>query len=110
MITIEEIKSAAKTIAKRHDSASIILFGSYATGTAGPESDIDLIVIEHTPGMSKTYREMLDRRLKYADSILPLIPQAAVDLLVYTQEEWNTLDRQGNSFIRQVQEQGVSLI
>jgi predicted nucleotidyltransferase len=110
MITLNEIKTAAKIIAKYHNPASIILFGSYATGTAGPESDIDLIVVEHTKGMSNTYREMLNRRLKYADAILPLIPKAAVDLLVYTQDEWKSLETQDNTFIREIHEQGISLL
>ena len=40
--TINQIKSIVSPIAKEHGVASVALFGSYATGRANAESDIDL--------------------------------------------------------------------
>ncbi|MEK6790690.1 MAG: nucleotidyltransferase domain-containing protein [Deltaproteobacteria bacterium] len=45
MITEETIKEAAKRLADKFHPDRIILFGSYARGTADKHSDVDLLVI-----------------------------------------------------------------
>lgn len=45
MVTQIEIEQVAKRIAKEFDPDRIILFGSHAHGTAGPDSDVDLLVV-----------------------------------------------------------------
>ena len=45
MISENTIKEAAKRIAERFHPQRIILFGSYARGTADNKSDIDLLVL-----------------------------------------------------------------
>lgn len=40
--TMKEIKDAVGEVAARYGVARVLLFGSYAQGTAMPESDIDL--------------------------------------------------------------------
>jgi predicted nucleotidyltransferase len=45
MISEKTIKEAAKRIAERFHPQRIILFGSYARGTADNRSDVDLLVI-----------------------------------------------------------------
>lgn len=44
-------------IVKRFAPEKIILFGSHATGTAGPDSDVDLLVIM-TPNESRAAQEI----------------------------------------------------
>ena len=44
-------------IVKRFAPERIILFGSHATGHAGPDSDLDLLVVM-TPNRSKTWQEL----------------------------------------------------
>ena len=44
MLTIEEIKKAVSKIGKKYNIKSAYLFGSYAKGTAGEGSDVDLII------------------------------------------------------------------
>lgn len=39
------IQEMVKRIVEKFDPDQIILFGSYATGTAGPDSDVDLLVV-----------------------------------------------------------------
>jgi len=39
------IRRMARRIAKRFHPEKVILFGSYARGTAGPDSDADLLVV-----------------------------------------------------------------
>ena len=49
-MTKDEIQSAiddmVRRIVKQFNPARIILFGSHARGTAGPDSDVDLLVIK----------------------------------------------------------------
>jgi predicted nucleotidyltransferase len=45
MVSMTEIESLADEIAREFNPEKIILFGSYARGTAGPDSDVDLLVI-----------------------------------------------------------------
>lgn len=45
MITEKIIKEAARRLVKEFHPQSIILFGSYARGTADKHSDVDLLVI-----------------------------------------------------------------
>ena len=48
-VNMEKIREAAKRIADRLHPDRIILFGSFATGTPGPDSDADiLVVMEHS--------------------------------------------------------------
>ena len=42
--TVEQICEIIKPIAQRYGLPAVYLFGSYARGTAGDESDIDLLV------------------------------------------------------------------
>lgn len=44
-------------IVKEYAPEKIILFGSHATGNAGPDSDIDLLVVM-TPSSSKAAQEL----------------------------------------------------
>jgi predicted nucleotidyltransferase len=44
MVTISQIRDAVGQIAPRYDIRDVKLFGSYATGRVGKDSDIDLLV------------------------------------------------------------------
>lgn len=44
------IEKMVRRIVKRFDPERIILFGSYARGTAGPNSDVDLLVVMPVTG------------------------------------------------------------
>ncbi len=44
ILSLEEIKAVLAPIAKKHRVASILLFGSYARGTADSQSDVDMVI------------------------------------------------------------------
>lgn len=62
---------------------AIILFGSYATGGAGPESDVDLLVVR-----SGAFRQPDDRRQEMV-RIWRALAQFPIpkDILVYSRDE-----------------------
>ena len=45
MVRMNDIQELADRIVRDFEPDRIILFGSYARGTAGPDSDVDLLVI-----------------------------------------------------------------
>ena len=77
------VQEMAEIIVHAASPRRVVLFGSHARGAAGPESDVDLLVIEDKPfgpGRSRR-REMA--RLSRLLARFP-VPQ---DILVYTAEE-----------------------
>jgi len=48
-ISMETIESVVHQIAERFQPERVILFGSYAYGQPGSESDVDLLVVTDTP-------------------------------------------------------------
>jgi predicted nucleotidyltransferase len=68
-------------------------FGSYARGDWGVGSDLDLVVV-----VAHSEFPFVERASHYDASELPV----PVDLLVYTQEEWDRLGQEGRRLIREV--------
>ena len=78
-ITPELIDKMAKRLARRFKPERIILFGSHARGTAGPDSDVDFLVIMPFAG-SKRDTE-IELRLALQDFSVPL------DIILASPEE-----------------------
>ena len=65
------------------DPEQVILFGSQARGDAGPDSDVDLVVIEAEPfGPGRDRRAEAARLWRALSGIA-----VAVDILVYSRDE-----------------------
>ncbi|MBI5638218.1 MAG: nucleotidyltransferase domain-containing protein [Nitrospinae bacterium] len=75
----EAIGKMAEVIVKRFHPEKIVLFGSYAKGTPGRDSDVDLLVIMRVEGSKRKKTAEID--LALADRTLPL------DVIVVTPEE-----------------------
>ncbi len=69
MTTEQAIQMMVDRLVERFDPDQIILFGSQARGTAGPGSDVDLLVIMPVSG-SKRARQ-LEMRLALHDIAVP---------------------------------------
>jgi len=82
---------------KKYKPEKIILFGSHARGLADPYSDIDLVIIK------KTKKLFLDR---IKDVIKIIKPNFAIDILVYTPEEFQKMSSDGNAFLEFVVKEG----
>ncbi|MFH1069174.1 MAG: nucleotidyltransferase domain-containing protein [Candidatus Glassbacteria bacterium] len=69
-----------RRIVKKFAPEKIILFGSWAAGTATPDSDVDLLVVMKVQGSRRAKAMEIDYAL--ADRELPL------DLIVVTPEQF----------------------
>jgi predicted nucleotidyltransferase len=76
----EQIDRMVKRIVKRFHPEQIILFGSQARGDAGPDSDVDLLVVMRVEGSISEKR--LEIRLALPDLPVP------VDVIVTTPEDF----------------------
>lgn|SRR5258708_24435042 len=96
-----ELNRVIKRLVQRYRPEQIILFGSLASGRPGTWSDIDLAIIK------KTRRRFIDR-LK--DALLAAQPKEALDVLVYTPEEIETMEIHHNPFwLHEIKEKGQTL-
>jgi uncharacterized protein len=76
----DQIDRMVKRIVKKFRPEQIILFGSHARGDAGPDSDIDLLVVMAVDGSK--FEMGLAIRLALGDFAIPF------DLVVSTPEEF----------------------
>ena len=75
----QKLGKVVRTIVEKFQPERVILFGSYAWGEPGPDSDIDLLVI----GQSKKQR--IERERSVREALFPAgIP---LDVLMYTPDE-----------------------
>ena len=86
----QELARILDHLRERYRPLCVILFGSLARGEVREGSDIDLCVIKET---DSPFLERLREVRMAADA------HEAVDILVYTPEEWRQMVREGNYFI-----------
>jgi predicted nucleotidyltransferase len=87
----------------------IILFGSYARGTATEDSDIDLVVILDSDEMSQLFKDRMARRRPVSRSLLEINRQYPMDIIVYTKAEYDFLKDKEDFFIQEIEETGKEL-
>lgn len=76
----------------------IILFGSQARGDADQYSDLDVVIIKETD----------ERFLDRLETVYELVqPRFAMDVLVYTPQEFTEMQERGNSFVEMVLKEGI---
>ncbi len=73
------IQEMVKRIVEQFNPLKVILFGSYARGTAGPDSDVDLMVIMRVNG------SIQEKRLEIRVALNGM--GIAKDIAVYTPEQ-----------------------
>lgn len=100
MATMEEIEEFARNLVREFQPHKIILFGSYARGTATQDSDVDLFII--LPFKGKPVFKSVEMRLK-------LRPPFPMDLIVKTPEKVKERLAMGDSFVQEVLEKGKIL-
>ncbi len=100
MVAINEIERFGRRIGDEFGAEKVVLFGSYAEGKAGEDSDVDLLVV--IPFKGRSVDKSVEIRLK-------LRPGFPVDLLVRTPEKVRQRLDMGDNFIRDILEQGKVL-
>ena len=99
-ISDEVIDRITQQIVDHFKPQKIILFGSYAYGTAKPESDIDLMVIMDTPL----------KEIQQAQQIRQFLnPLFGIDLIVHTPANLAKMLEMGDLFLKEIVAKGKTL-
>ena len=85
---------------------SIFLFGSSVSGNLNEDSDIDLLIILDEHGIASEFMEVVKRRNNVTKLLLDIRKKVALDILVYTKDEWDLLKKDRSSFVREIMENG----
>ena len=96
----KKLKELIDRIAQKFHPEKIILFGSYAWGSPGPDSDVDLLVIKETDNTRQTAREI--------DGYLFPRP-FPIDLIVYTAQQVKKRKESGDFFINDILTKGKTV-
>jgi predicted nucleotidyltransferase len=99
-ISIDEINDKVRTIANKYRPDKIMLFGSYAKGKPGPDSDVDLLVILDTK------QSTWDLAVEISLTIKHTFP---MDIIVRTPQEIARRIQLGDFFIKNIMENGKIL-
>ena len=100
MVPMEEIRKLGERIGRAFMPEKVILFGSYADGTATEDSDVDILVI--LPFIGKN----LDKSVEILTRIDPQFP---ADLLARRPEDAKRRYKMGDPLIREALDRGVML-
>ncbi|MBI3558848.1 nucleotidyltransferase domain-containing protein [Candidatus Gottesmanbacteria bacterium] len=98
--TLDKIQKIAERIAKISQPEKIILFGSWAWGNPGPDSDVDLCIIKKTDNTRQEAMK-IDEQISPRD--FPL------DIIVYTPEYIAKREALGDFFVRNIVNKGQTL-
>jgi predicted nucleotidyltransferase len=105
-VQLAALPEVARTIARRIGQAlrpdAIYLFGSYARGDAGPDSDLDFMVVVPESPHTRYTRSVEARRL-VGDITVPK------DIVVLTRQEWEVEQRVACSLASTVLREGILL-
>lgn len=99
MVTNEQIQALTDVIVDHFKPQAVILFGSYTTGTATEDSDIDILVVKETDLPRH-------RRLIGLGQKLSRILVHPMDILVYTPEEISSRSDFDRDFVTRVLKEG----
>ena len=98
LISKEQIDQIVETIVQNVHPDKVILFGSYADGNPGEDSDLDLLIIKDMPQKRHQRGREIRKYLRGAG-----IP---IDLLVYTPSEIDEWRDTKTAFITKIIDQG----
>jgi uncharacterized protein len=98
MATMRAIRNLGREIGGRFNPQRVILFGSHAKGTAGRDSDVDLLVI--MPFRGKPAH-------KAAEVLMSVAPPFPVDVLVRTPQSVRQRIAMGDCFMQDVIDNGI---
>ncbi|MCX6249221.1 MAG: nucleotidyltransferase domain-containing protein [Bacteroidetes bacterium] len=101
MIAVKKLDEIVKRIVEVYQPEKVILFGSYANGTAKETSDIDLLLVKQTDEVPVERAVTVRRSLR--GFLFPM------DILVYTPKEIENSSRNKFSFVSRVLKSGKIL-
>lgn len=101
--TQDTIHAIARRIYEGLNAQKVILFGSYATGTARPDSDVDLLVI------AETQEKLVQRNARVLKLVRDIKQGLMLSPIVLTPFEVEQRLGIGDQFVEEIIRQGKTL-
>ncbi len=92
------VKRFINLVVKKFNLKKIIIFGSFARGDYHKVSDLDLIIVGE---FKERFIDRIGKIIELNDSDLE------IDVMVYTEEEFQKMIKERRPFIEQVLEEGI---
>ena len=108
-MTDELLKDLSSRIKAAEKTVKILLFGSQASGTAGSDSDIDILVVLDKDETPQTFKAQAENYLKISRAIRCIEQKVPIDLLVYTKPEFEQFAQSGSQFSKKILAEGIDL-
>ncbi len=105
VISPQQIDEIVQVLVRECQPERVILFGSYANGTAREDSDLDLAVVKET----KLPEYERGREMQQALFNCPARWLVGLDLLVYTPEEIRERENRPLTFVYEILHTGKTL-
>lgn len=86
-----------------------IVFGSFAYGETMEDSDVDIIVVLNQTGFPADYTEKMKNHRIVRRLLRDINKEIALDIIVFTIDEWNSFLETGSYFSRIVSEKGKAI-
>ncbi len=103
MTVMDRVRVIADRLRAEYRAERVILYGSYARGEAGPDSDVDLLVVARTDERFFRRSATALRTVRDLRQGLPLSP------IVLTPEELKASLSRGNQFVEDILRTGVEV-
>jgi uncharacterized protein len=85
----------------------VILFGSFAQGNPGPDSDVDLLVVTDDRFIPETFKEKMNLKVKISRLFEQIRNEVPVDLIVHTVPMHKKFIEMNSSFKQEILSKGV---
>ncbi len=106
----DNLKSRIIECLKPIGPARVILFGSYAWGKPGKDSDIDLYIVTKDEFMPRNFSEKMRIKSSVSRRLLELKKDYGADILVHTMPMHRKFLALNSSFARKIMIEGEVLI
>ncbi len=100
MIPMNQIEKFGREIGSEFHADRVLLFGSYADGSATEDSDVDLLVVMGHDGKGWRMASKIRGKLR---------PRFPLDLIVRTPEQLKKRLNMGDCFLKEITEKGKVL-
>lgn len=110
MYDIERLKQEVSEKLRSIDAEHIVLFGSYAYGRPGQDSDVDLYVVTKDNFLPQSYEEKRKLVRRVSRPLNDLRQEISIDLIVHTRAMNEKFYSSNSSFAREIQEKGIRLL
>jgi len=87
----------------------VVLFGSFAAGMAGTDSDIDLLVVTDGDFMPQTFEDNMENYHKVSSALRDIKREIPIDLIVHTKPMHEKFFKLGSMFSRELTKKGEVL-